>query len=329
MKYRFIKIILLVICSITASFAQNETSVVKVKGTRLTYPLVRKWIEEFQKEYPVIKVSIAPQAPADSIDLNILAYALSSDSNREAIVVGRYVQLPVANSERPGLTELQAKGVTEKNLRDLFFSPSTPTFLASSQVQAPIALYVRDRPVCAVKAFATHFGNDPKKINGIGVNGDDQDLAEAVRKDVNGFSFNNLGFIYDVKTRKVSEGLAVIPLDLNENGKVDVDENIYENLDRVIDFIETTHHPKFINEEVNFVYDKNTQNKSIGIFLNWVLTRGQKFNHELGFISVDSNELEDQRNLVKSAFQISSNTSCESGEALMQKRKQKLATNKK
>jgi phosphate transport system substrate-binding protein len=312
-------------------FAQQDTGVVKVRGTRLTYPLVKKWIIEFKKEYPGISVSIAPQAPADSIDFNILAYALSSDGEREAVVVSRYIQLPVANSERPGLSNLQSQGLTEQNLRNLFFSPATPSFLASSQSQTPIALYVRDKPVCAVKAFATHFGDDPKSIKGIGVNGDDQDLAEAVRKDINGLSFNNLGFIYDVKTRKISEGLAVIPLDLNENGKVDKDEQIYDDLDHVIGFIEKTHHSKFVNEEVNFLFNKNKKanNRSAGIFLNWVLTTGQKFNHDLGFLSVDSKELADQRKTVASAFHITSEASCDSGEALMRKRKVKLATNEK
>jgi phosphate transport system substrate-binding protein len=328
MKTNIITVCLIMVNSMVA-FAQQETGVVKLRGTRLTYPLVRKWITEFKKEYPGINVFIAPQAPADSIDFNILAYALTSDGQREAIVVSRYIQLPVANNERPGLANLQAKGLTEQNLRDLFFSPSTPSFLASSQSQTPIALYVRDKPVCAVKAFATHFGDDPKQIKGIGVNGDDQDLAEAVRKDINGLSFNNLGFIYNVTTRKISEGLAVIPLDLDENGKIDKEEQIYSDLDHVITFIEKTHHSKFVNEEVNFVFDKNANNTSAGIFLNWVLTTGQKFNHDLGFLSVDPKALDDQRKIVASSFHITSNTSCESGEKLMRKRKLKLTTNEK
>jgi len=286
-------------------FAQQQTDIVKLRGTRLTYPLVNKWITEFNKEYPRIKVSIAPTAPADSIDFSIASYELKSDELKESqrsIVATRYVQLPVVNSNRPGLAELQSKGITEKELGEIFFNTESPTVLASTQNKVPIDLYVRDRPVCAVKSFAGHFGADPKKIKGNGIKGDDQDLAKAVKKDVNGFSFNNLGFIYNTKTRKVVDSLAIIPLDLNANGKVDKDEQIYNTLDEVIAYIEKTKSSAFVNDPVNFIFNKNSQNKSAGLFLTWVLTKGQQFNHELGFINQEKEPLETQKKIASSTF---------------------------
>lgn len=327
------RIVLMIAFMVTGSLAfaqQKDAGTVKLRGTRLSYPLVKKWIAEFNKEYPDIHVSITPKAPADSVDFSIAAYALKAkelDGNRQAVVVTRYVQLPIVNSQRPGLAEFQAQGFTDRNLSDLFFTTNKPSFLTSSQAKTPLALYVRDRPVCAVKAFAAHFGTDPKEINGIGVKGDDEDLAEAVRNDVNGISFNNLGFIYDVKTREITEGLAVIPLDLNENGKVDKDEQFYSTLDNVIDFIEKTHHPKFVNESVNFIFNKDSKNVNAGIFLNWVLTKGQRFNHELGFMSQDEKFLTEQKTIAASAFNVSSVSSCEGADELMKKRKSKLTNN--
>src|SRR5437868_9584349 len=90
-------------------FAQQQTGTVKLRGTRLTYPLVNKWIAEFNKEYPGIKVSIAPTAPADSIDFSIASYPLKSDELKElqrSIIATRYEQLPVVNSKRSDLAEL-------------------------------------------------------------------------------------------------------------------------------------------------------------------------------------------------------------------------------
>lgn len=308
-----------------ASGQQKHTGIVKLRGTRLTYPLVNKWIAEFNKEHPDIKVTISPAAPADSIDFSIASYALAAndlDGGRNAVIVSRYVQLPVANSKRADLAELQTKGLTEKGLEDLFFAENSPTFVASFNTATPIALYVRDRPVCAVRAFSKHFGNDPKQINGVGIKGDDQDLAEAVRNDVNGISFNNLGFIYDVNTRRVSDGLAVIPLDLNENGIIDKEEKIYGTLDSVLEFIKRTQNPKFVNEPVNFVFNKNSANASAGIFLDWVLTKGQNFQDDLGFLNVDEKLLSGQRAIAANSFKISS-SSCEGADELMKKRKSK------
>jgi phosphate transport system substrate-binding protein len=330
MKNRIALITLLMLTSVLVFAQQKNAGIVKLRGTRLTHPLVNKWIAEFKKEYPDIKVAIAQDAPADSIDFSIASYALSAkelEGNKDAVVITRYVQLPVVNSNRPGLAELQEKGVKEKDLQDLFFTDTAPVFLASSNSQSSLALYVRDRPVCAVKAFAAHYGNDPKKINGIAVKGDDRDLAEAVKKDINGISFNNLGFIYDVTTRKIVKDLAIIPLDLNENGKVDKDEQIYNTVDEVIAYIERTKNPKFINERVNFIFDKGSTNASAAIFLNWVLNKGQKFNHDLGFINLEDKFLQEQKVILKSNFKVSSTSSCEGLDKLAQERKATKANN--
>lgn len=317
-----------VLASLMGYAQQNQNGIVKLRGTRLTYPLVNRWITEFKKDYPNINVSIAPSAPADSIDFSIASYLLTSNDlqgNREGVAVTRYVQLLIANSKRPGLTELQAKGVTEQDLNDLFFTNNKPAFLASSHSATPIELYVRDRPVCAVKAFSKHYGVDPKELKGTGIKGDDQDLAAAVRNDINGISFNNLGFIYNVTTRKISEGLAVIPQDLNNNGKVDKDEQIYETLDNVINVIEKTNNPAFVVERVNFIFDKSLMNAAAGIFLNWVLSKGQQFNHALGFLAMNEVMLREQKAVANATFKVVSVPACDGANGLMSQRKSKLA----
>ncbi|HEY5745062.1 MAG TPA: hypothetical protein VIU12_03205 [Chryseolinea sp.] len=318
-------ILFLLLVSISFAFGQQkESGVVKIRGTRLAYPLINKWIVEFKKVYPNIQVSIAPSAPADSIDLSIAAYALTDKElteTRGGVAFTRYVQLPVANSKRPDLAQLQARGFSEADFRKLYFTPETPTFFASSQNPSPITLYTREKPACAAKTFAAHFDHDPKAIQGVGVKGDDQDLAKAVKADVNGISFNNLGFIYDVNTRKVVEGLAVIPLDLNENGKVDKEEQLYGSLDDVITYVEKSNNNKFVTENVNFLFNKNSSNVAAGIFLHWALTQGQQFSHGLGFLSFDEPTLQAQRTLASATFKTLSASSCEGADDLMKTRR--------
>lgn len=324
MKKRIILPVLIILFSVSTFAQQKETGIVKLRGTRLTYPLIKKWVAEFNKEYPRINVVIAPKSPADSIDFSVAAYGLTEkdyQGNRSGVAVTRYVQLPVANSKHPGLASLQAKGFTESDFNALYFASSSAGRFDASH--APITLYTREKPACAAITFAKHFGNDAKELKGVGVKGDDQDLASAVKEDVNGLSFNNLGFIYDVKTRKVIDGLAVVPLDLNENGKVDKNEQLYETLDKVISYIEKTNHPKFITERVNFIFSKSSSNQAAGIFLSWVLTKGQTFNHALGFLSLEEKTISEQKAITQATFKIASTSSCEGADKLMAKRRAK------
>lgn len=275
--------------------------IVKVKGTRLAYPLIREWAKAFKEENPGIEVVISPASPSDSIDLTIAAYDVSTtglEDNIQAIVVARYVQLPIVNSHRPDLTELQEHGLSDEAIGNLFFNKEAPVNLFSSTSATPLSLYVRDRPVCAVKAFASHYRQQPAQLQGSGIQGDDQDVADAVRSDVSGISFNNLGFIYNTTTRKVTDNLAIIPLDLNKNGKIDEAEDIYATLDNVVDFVERTQHPAFVNEKVNLLYDKNNPKAATRRFLQWVLTDGQRYNHQLGFLFADKELIERQNTLL-------------------------------
>lgn len=282
--------------------AWAQTGEVKLRGTRLTYPLVRKWISEFHSKYPNIKVEIAQSAPSDSIDLSIYTFDIAATGlkeNQQAAVLNRYVQLPIANSQRPGLKELQAKGFTEADFKKVYFEQEHGKTPVGSH---PITVYKREKPACAAKSFATHYGSDPNSAPGVGVKGDDSDLTASVKKDPNGLSYNNLGFIYDLKTRKIQEGLAIIPLDLNENGKVDANEQIYGSLDEVIGFVEKTENHKIPFDNVNVVFDKNSKNVAAGIFLQWVLTEGQQFNHEFGFLNQQNTVLSKQKEIVAGVF---------------------------
>ena len=258
---------------------------IRITGTRLAYPLFQKWADEYPKLHPEVEFRIS-KVPADSADLLIVSYALRPADVKEgqtAIAVTRYAQLPVVSSRHPDVAALQAKGFSESAFRQVYFSgrqesiPSTYTF----------TVYKRQQPACASIAFANHFGSGQQDIKGKGVTGDDKDLLAAVKRDPSGISYNNLGFLYDLTSRKPVDSIAIIPIDLNENGRTDADENVYASLDEVLDFIEKTHHPRIPLENVNVLVRKNDPDGTVAAFLRWVLSAGQQYNHAFGFINLD------------------------------------------
>ena len=147
-------------------------------------------------------------------------------------------------------------------------------------------MYTRASAACASISFADHFGNTWEAIRGKGISGDDKYLLSAVLKDTNGLSYNNLGYLYNLQTRKPIEGIVLLPIDINQNGRLDQEEKIYANLDQVIAYLENNPDEKGIPKAyVNFVFDKNKNRDALQPFLNWVLTEGQKYNHEFGFFT--------------------------------------------
>jgi phosphate transport system substrate-binding protein len=274
----------------------QSTSVIRITGTRLAYPLFQKWADEYTKLHPGVKFVVS-KTPADSADLLIVSHSLGKSdvkADQTPFVVTRYVQLPVVNSRRDDVAALRSKGFDDSAFRQVYFpgggkGPSLYSF----------TVYKRQQPACASIAFANHFGNEQKDIKGVGVTGDDRDLLAAVKRDPSGISYNNLGFLYDLGSRKPVDSIAIIPIDLNGNGRVDADENIYGSLDEVINFVEKTHHPKIPLENVNVLLRKGGHNRDVVSFLQWIVTKGQQYNHEYGFINLDAAVVQsEERSLV-------------------------------
>ena len=270
---------------ISANAQTNDT--IRITGTRFPFEIAEQWITAYQQTHPNVQFKLSKSIPAEKADLLIAAHGFKKgelNDNQEIIAVNRYAQLPIVNSNRKDLKALQDKGFSKEDLQKIYFNKNgtktNPLFQST--------VYKRNKNVCASRSFAENITGIQSDVNGILVNGDDRALSAAVKEDVNGISYNNLGLIYNLQTRKVADSIAVVPIDLNENGKIDTDENIYATLDDVLDYLSSDKNNNAIPQDnVNIVFDKNKINKNEIDFLNWIITQGQQYNRSYGFLNLD------------------------------------------
>lgn len=293
------KISLFALLAILAFCGNAQTAAtIKITGTRFTFPLFKKWVMEYNKIHPEIQIIVSSGIAADNTDILIAAHILKPGDVKEgqtSIALSKYVQLPVVNNKRRDLKALSAKGITDASFREIYF---TNTASVANGFNSPFTVYKRQKAACSSVSFANHFGNEHKDIKGIGVAGDDQDLLQSVKNDTNAISHNSLSIIYDIHTRKINDSIAIIPIDLNENGKVDTNEKIYTTIDEVMAFVEKTNHPKIPTDNVNVIYSKTNNHKAINDFLTWVLTTGQQFNHAFGLLHLPASTIKEEQDLL-------------------------------
>ncbi|PWT79117.1 MAG: hypothetical protein C5B59_00300 [Bacteroidetes bacterium] len=290
----------------------SGNQVIKITGTRLTFPIFQRWSEEYTKLHPQIKILVKSGIPSASADILIVSHHLGSTDVKEgqaAIAITRYLQLPIINSQRDNVSTLQSDGFTEDELKKVYFQGNSDDYILPPEYH--FVVYKREKPACASIALANHFGQQQVDIKGVGIEGDDQDLLEAVKKDVKAISYNNLGFIYDIQTRKVVDGIAIIPIDFNENGKIDEDEKIYSTLDLVLQYAEKTNNPKLFLENVNVIVQKNSRKEVID-FLQWVLKYGQRYNHAYGFLNLDKKQIASEKEFLSNIHSANSGNSSKS-----------------
>src|SRR6266540_3200827 len=72
---------------------------ISISGPRFTYPLIEKWISEYNSLHPEVQISIAPKAADPRLaDLKIIAHAPGDndlDKDQKLFLVNKYALLPV------------------------------------------------------------------------------------------------------------------------------------------------------------------------------------------------------------------------------------------
>ena len=265
----------------------QQNKKILITGSRFTYTYVEALIAEYKIINPEVEIVIIPRgANTDSSNLFINGQEIKPGDLKPGYttrILFRYGLLPVYNQHSQHLNAAFKDGLGDEQIKQLFFpvqkgEKSVPVEVGKYQV------YTREQSACAPVTFAQHFGLLQSDISGEGIAGDDKQLLTAISKDTNGVSYNVLSNIYDLKSRKLKTDIAVIKLDLNNNHRVDPEEDVYNNLDQVIALYETNKSKGLIIGYINFSF--NTENSTVKEFVNWVAKQPEQKLHQYGYLKL-------------------------------------------
>ncbi len=277
---------------------------ITISGAFALYPLTVKWGQEFQKIHPKVTLNIsaggAGKGMADAltkmVDVGMYSKEVSPEEKAKGawyIAVSKDAVLPTINTANPVIKELKAKGLTKQKFFDIFISGKIRTWGEATGTRSNVKLesFTRSDACGAAEMWARYLqGKKQEDLQGLGVNGD-PGIADAIRRNAGGIGYNNLNFVYDMNTRKPYEGIDVVPLDMNGNGKIDPEENFYGSLDQVMTAIRNGVYPSPPARDLYLVSAGKPTNKVVLAFLNWILTDGQKYLSEAGYVPVSPEKL--------------------------------------
>lgn len=284
---------------------------VSISGAFALYPMAVRWAEEFQKEYPGIRIDISAGGAGKGmmdvlsgmIDLGMVSRAVSPEEMKNGafpVKVARDAVLITINAGNPYLKELQANGINKNTLKELFLTDRPHTWgkaLQNNSVK-PMHVFTRSDACGAAEVMGNYLGTNQESLAGIGVFGD-PGMADAIRNDVLAIGFNNVTYIYDVSTRKKYPGLEVLPLDINENNVIDPDEQFYGDLDQFVVAVKSGKYPSPPARDLFFVAKGKPSSEAVKIFLNWVLTKGSGMLKEAGYVELPAEQLSQEIQKVK------------------------------
>jgi len=276
----------------------NLSGTISLSGAFALYPLVVKWAEEFRKINPNVKIDISAggagkgitDALAKVVDIGMASRDIYPEELKKGaftIAVTKDAVLPTISATNPAINELLTKGIKKEIAANIWITGKYKTWSQAFGVKlnSPIHVFTRSDAAGAAETWAKYLNKKQEDLLGIGVFGD-PGLAQAVKKDPLGIGFNNIVYIYDSKTRKQTNGVRVIPIDVNGNGKIDPDEDFYGDVNTLTTAIAAGKYPSPPARDLFFVTQGKPTNPAVVEFIKWILKDGQKYVHDAGYINL-------------------------------------------
>ena len=86
-----------------------------------------------------------------------------------------------------------------------------------------------------------------------------------------------------MKNQVLNEGIALLPIDRNNNGLLDETENVYGDLKQLIRGIWIGKYPKALTTSIYAAGINPPEGEASVAFMKWILTDGQKFLYDNGY----------------------------------------------
>ena len=308
-KITIISVIVLAISSTTGCIGQQNNTI-KVSGAFALYPMMGIWAEEYQKIYPEIKIDVsaggAGKGMSDAImgivDIGMVSrdiYQSEIDQGIFWVSVAKDAVIATISTDNPALESILTEGITKQQLEEIFITRGIKTWgqlIGNSNITGNIRVYTRSDACGAAKTWAKYLGNytqdDLTNVANSAINGD-PNLAAAIQGDALGIGYNNINFVYDPYTKKPFHGIKPVPIDLNRNNLLDENESFYNNRETMVNAIAGNIYPSPPARALHLVTKNNFTGATIQ-FVNWILTDGQQYVTDSGYIDLSESEIHKQ-----------------------------------
>jgi phosphate transport system substrate-binding protein len=276
---------------------------IKVSGAWALYPMMVTWAEQFQKIHPRVRLDVSAggagkgvaDALAGLVDIGMVSREVKPEEIEQGAFYVRVVKDAVfvtINGSNPVWESLATRGVQRQTFVDLWIDGRAMTWgeAAGTDSTDAVNVYTRSDACGAAETWAKYLGGAQEDVVGIAVYGD-PGLAEAVRSDPLAIGFNNLNYAYDASTGLPVAGLQVVPIDVNENGQVDPEEDL-STKSQAMQAIAVGVYPSPPARDLNLMTKGQFQGL-VKEFVRWILTDGQQYVEEAGYIRLTDAQIEE------------------------------------
>lgn len=274
---------------------------IRITGAYALMPLAQRWITQYQKIHPTVQFNLTPTGSGDAIqnifsenaDLVMISSELNTklEENVWMLPVARLSVVLIANEKNPFYLELKSKGIKKDELFGIFTGEKKFWGdLFDKKGQYPISIYFRSDKAGTTDVLSRYLWLDDLHVEKRGVTGE-YELLEKIKADPLALTYCNFIYTFDPESKQFYPEITIVPLDLNQNDRLDSKENFYQNYEDLQRAMWLGKYPCILTRPLHFVATEKPATKEVHDFLKWVLTDGQATIAEMGYIELHSSEI--------------------------------------
>lgn len=284
--------------------SETQQGLINVLSSPDLFNLTTKWANEYCRIHPELKINVVNSANLKTIDFskaganlgfvsNEYYSAINSESTWK-LVVGRDLIVPIISSKNPYLKEINHQGITAKQLALFLKNPEMQNWgtLLKNNNNVPIKFYISNDE--SVKSGIASLANLEQNSITNFTPGNGSDIISKIQSDPYAIGFAKINNILNSNGQAIAENIQFLPIDKNENGRLDYTEKIYSDLQVFLRGVWIGKYPKALSRSIYSISSIKPTNDAEIAFLNWVLADGQKFLTSFGYNDLVYNERQSQ-----------------------------------
>jgi len=297
MKTRILLTICLLMFFVSNIGSQNETQnasnneTITVWSTQETHELISVLILEYGKLHPNLEIKNELldvrgftenlNEKAGMVFCSNESVVTFNDPTLLKIVVGRNVIVPVINAENPFYSIFEQNGISVKSLRDIVATDKADWSIFKEIDSKELLQVYLLNDESAKLALAQFLDLSQEKVAKVHTKSA-KEIIRLVQKDKYAIGFCQLVNLAESGRQEFVENIKLLPIDKNENGRIDYHEEIYGSLYDFERGVWIGKYPQTLVQNIYSVSSSVNPNEKAFEFLSWVVTDGQQFMEHIG-----------------------------------------------
>ncbi len=278
----------------------------EIHGANALYPLSQVWADEYSKNHPLTRINVFPGSSSKGLadtkhglaDLGMYSDLPDSLDFKDLISfkVAKDAVVAVMSSKNPAIHIIQTKGISKQSFYEIYVNGRIKRWDQFDGISKRnrINIFTRSDASGAASVWAEYLGCKQESLRGTGVYGD-AGMSQVIRTDAYALGYDNLRYVYDITTADVYPGLQVVPIDLNDNGRLDPDEDFYSDVRSFNQAVKNGLYPYPLSRDLYFVINPAKVRPETLDFLHYVLNEGQAFVSPSAYINLSSEDISTER----------------------------------